>query len=365
MTIPKKYYFDSALEKEEFDKIFYTSWIFIGMDDELKNHNDFLTIDIFSNSIVIQNFKGEISAFQNVCAHRFKRIQTEAFGNRNFSCKYHGWTYNAEGKATGVPQKQTFDSEKLACVKLKKYKVESCGKFVFINLNQDDTETLSDFLGSFYNELIDLSNHIGNQISKQDIVHQCNWKLLVENVLEGYHCPLIHQQTLIQSGYCTITADDVFFENRHSKFNLPKQENNFNSKKSKLKFLSNRTLKHDSFKHFYIFPTLLISSTEGYFFYVGNLLPTNSQTTNLRTRFYEPKFNNESENEKPFLQKAFYDAGVEAAVTVLLEDKEMVESCQKGILEVSLLEGILSNQEEIRLKKFHEVYINQMTKKDE
>ena len=364
MSIPKKYYFDSALEKEEFDKIFYNSWIFIGMDDELKNHNDFLTIDIFGNSIVIQNFKGEISAFQNVCAHRFKRIQTEAFGNRNFTCKYHGWTYNVEGKATGVPQKQTFDSEKLACVKLKKYKVESCGKFVFINLNQDSSETLSVFLGSFYNELIDLSNHIGNQISKQDIVHQCNWKLLVENVLEGYHCPLIHQSTLVRDGFCTKFADDLIFEKAHSKWHSGKIENAFNQTKSKkLNFLDQRTLKHESFYHFHVFPSFLISSTEGYFFYIGSLLPINSSSTIVRARFYSPIFENE-QSINQFMKKAFLSSAADTAIKVLLEDKEMVESCQYGIKELSEQQGLLSDIEEIRIIKFHKDYKRIMNYED-
>jgi phenylpropionate dioxygenase-like ring-hydroxylating dioxygenase large terminal subunit len=58
---------------------------------------------------VLQNFKGEIRAFANICSHRFNRIQTEPRGNRPLMCAYHGWNFDESGFPRGMPRREGFD----------------------------------------------------------------------------------------------------------------------------------------------------------------------------------------------------------------------------------------------------------------
>jgi phenylpropionate dioxygenase-like ring-hydroxylating dioxygenase large terminal subunit len=103
-SIPADHYIRDDIFPREMKNIFEPSWLCIGFTEDLKNHNDFITIQIGERGIVVQNFHGELRAFRNVCSHRHSRIQTQNCGNRPLQCPYHGWTYNIQGIPTGIPK---------------------------------------------------------------------------------------------------------------------------------------------------------------------------------------------------------------------------------------------------------------------
>jgi phenylpropionate dioxygenase-like ring-hydroxylating dioxygenase large terminal subunit len=349
----KQHYSSKASLDKDFEAIFSESWLYVGNKSELINKNDFLTVELCKKSIVVQNINGQIGAFQNICAHRFNRIQIEKKGNRPFYCQYHGWSYDKNG-IPKVPQKNTFNKEELACKKLVKYQVDICGEFVFVNLNLQNEVSLKSYLGDIYSEIETLSKHIGVQISSDNLMHHANWKLLVENVLEGYHCPLVHRESLVKSGFCTKMATDIQFLGYHNKWHSHKVNNHFvNRKSAKLAFLDNRSYKHESFYHIFIYPSLVISSSEGLLFYVGNILPDSYNKTNLIIRFFAPILEGELAIKDKYLYEAFLTSAIESGKQVLLEDKPMVEGCQKGLEEDSIQTGILSEIEEVRIIHFH------------
>ena len=351
----KKKYFENDIKN-----IFNQQWIFAGLVTDLKNNNDFITIQVGKSSIVIQNFKGSLFAFQNICSHRFKRIQTEKKGNRPFFCKYHGWNYDKEGMPR-IPKQDTFDLRETSCLKLKKYKLETCGNFVFVNLNIDCNITLEEYLGGYFVELEQISNHLDINLNENKVIkHKSNWKLLVENVLEGYHCPLVHKESLVDLGYCIDMPIDVKFYNNHSSWHSPKIKKAEDKINSKLDFLNHLTYKHESFYHLYIFPNLFISSTSGSFFYIGNLLPMTKKKSNLICNFFGANYDRDLNIKEKSLNKAMFTYNVESAIKVLYEDKPMVESCQKGLEEKSNIQGVLSSTEEIRIIKFHETINNKL-----
>ena len=106
--VPNEYYHDAAIFEKEKLALFQNSWIFIGMSMNLENHNDFLTDEIGGVSVVVQNFRGTLRAFHNVCTHRFNKIQNAKQGNRALICEYHGWNYNTDGIPFGIPLKAEF-----------------------------------------------------------------------------------------------------------------------------------------------------------------------------------------------------------------------------------------------------------------
>lgn len=353
--LDKKWYTKKKYFEFEFENIYKKNWIFAGLTSDLQNNNDFITLQIGKSSVVIQNFKGQLVAFQNICSHRFKRIQTEEKGNRPFFCKYHGWNYDKEGMPR-IPKQDTFDLGETSCLKLKKYKLETCGNFVFVNLNIDCNITLEEYLGGYFVELEQISNHLDINLNENKVIkHKSNWKLLVENVLEGYHCPLVHKESLVDLGYCIDIPIDVKFYNNHSSWHSPKIKKTEDKINSKLEFLNHLTFKHESFYHLYIFPNLFISSTSGSFFYIGNLLPMTKKKSNLICNFFGANYDRDLNIKEKSLNKAMFAYNVESAIKVLFEDKPMVESCQKGLEENSNKTGILSKTEEIRILEFHKI----------
>ena len=196
--IPNASYHDPAILKSELGGLFRSGWQFAAMQDELANDRDFVCVDVPDDSIVVQNFRGELRAFHNVCTHRLNPIQTAERGNRPLMCGYHAWTFDSDGMPLGKGERQGFvatreERERLC---LTRYRVETCGRFVFVARDRK-SPSLDEFLGPFANLLRDLSGYMGDQTHFGGVAHAANWKLLVENVLECYHCSTVHPQTFV------------------------------------------------------------------------------------------------------------------------------------------------------------------------
>ncbi len=195
--VPAENYAGAPTLRRELDAIFRPSWLCVGFTSDLKAHNDFITFQLGPHSIVVQNFKGALKAFRNVCSHRFSRIQTEACGNRSLTCPYHGWRYDGEGRPMGIPHNETAfgltDDDKTALA-LEAYALEVVGHFVFVRMKSSGP-TLRAFLGDVYDVLEHVAATCPERI--ENTVHEveANWKLGVENGVEAYHHPLVHADT--------------------------------------------------------------------------------------------------------------------------------------------------------------------------
>ncbi|MFC1224269.1 aromatic ring-hydroxylating dioxygenase subunit alpha [Pedobacter sp. BG31] len=357
--LKKSYYYSEDHLQIENEKIFSNTWIFACLTEEIKVNSDFVTLEIGGNPIVIQNFKGELRAFQNICTHRFNKIQTQEFGRRALTCGYHCWSFDKEGAPSFMPKKETFSAFKgIQAIPsefcLKKYQVEVCGHFVFVLLNENQTIDLRSHLGEFYNKLEELSANIGSRTHIADLPHKANWKMLIENVLECYHCSVVHKETIYgKLGIGGLAISDIEHYQAHSSCHFPKTVKKIDAKKNKiLAFLEDRAYKHQSFYHLFIFPNLVISSTEGASFYVGQLFPLTATETNLKIRFLEPNISYDSVN--PSLRAALADESVRLGIEILQEDRQILENIQKGISHSSS-PGIISD-EEVRIQYFFDAY---------
>ena len=349
--IDKSFYKEKNKFELEIQNIFKKNWIFACLNNEVSENNDFITIEIGNTSVAIHNFKGNLVAFQNICSHRFNRIHPSGKGNKGFFCKYHGWNYNIDGEPR-IPKENSFEINNKECLKLKKYRLEICGMFVFVNMENSNQSSLADYLGDYYFELKKISNFIGFQNNTGTVPHLANWKLLVENVLEGYHCPLVHRDSLVSLGYCKDYPKEINYSQNHSSWHSPRSITN-ETTSTKLKFLNNLSFKHNSFYHIYVFPNLFISSTSGGFYYIGRLMPHKVDESMLFYNFFSPRYNVELTQKEQKMDKVLFSFNCESALNVLKEDKPMVEGCQSGLNEESSVEGILSQTEEIRIIEFH------------
>lgn len=350
--IKSKNYFKPKFQKKEFNKIFKKSWIFSAMEDELLESNNFVTLEIFGYPIVLQNFKGEIKAFENICPHRNNKIQTEKCGRRPFVCQYHNWAFDSSGKPEKRPLRQLYEteSESFNKIEVRNLKVEKVGKFIFVALASNN-QPIKDYLGVFYDQLLEISFGIKNKYFFEDSTQNANWKLIIENVLEAYHCPSIHSESLFAMGFCSIPENNQTFFNGHSVADYPKKHDYV--EKKILGYLENRVYKHNSFKHFFIFPNLLISSTEGKSIYIGNILPQYQGSSILRKRFYDIKFQSEFE-PKEIIHNAYLEMVKTSINKILEEDKVILEQIQKTLVHTKNIYK-LSNQEQ-RILFFHQHY---------
>lgn len=358
--LPKPAYFSEAWLGTEIERLFAGGWLFVGTAAELAEHNNFVTLDLPGVALVVQNFRGELRAFQNVCTHRFNRIQTAERGKRPLMCGYHAWNFDQSGFPVGRPKRDQYPADtadERARLCLPRYRVDRCGAFVFVDLS-GQAPSLVDYLGEVAAELETISAVMGAEIRFASVPHEANWKLLVENVLECYHCAAVHPETFIGGlGVGHHPIRDVAVTDGHSSCHFPRTEiKRENLRRKILSHLAERDYAHDSFFHIYVFPNLFISSQEGLTFYIGQALPTAARRTVLRTRVYEPRI--EYSTGGRARQDMLNQQSVEIAARVIEEDRAVLENVQRG-LEVSTRPGILGG-EEVRIAAFFDHYRQRM-----
>lgn len=359
--IAKAAFLDEDVLCQETAALFASGFIFAGLASELANERDFVTIDHAGAAIVVQNFKGELRAFQNVCSHQFAKIQSDVRGNRPLMCRYHGWNYDASGYPFGIPKKSEYKLEGVPreCLSLKPYRVETCGIFVFVAA-VDCPFDLRAYLGSFWNTLEKLSRHIGPEYKFAEIPHAANWKLLVENVLDNYHCTTLHPDTFLADGFCRNAPEQVVVDGPHSSFHVPRtpvpNEEQERLRRRFLSHLANRTLTHDSYFHIFIFPNLFVASTEGTTFFVGQALPQAAGQTNLRLRYLEPiGLPARSRGRQDMVNQTYSENGLKI---IIEEDLPVLETVQKG-LAISDKPGFIG-EGEVRIRVWREAYARAM-----
>ena len=195
-TIPSPWYFDEGLAELENSGVFGKSWQAVGRAEQVQKPGQFLTADICGDPIVV--VRGEdalLRAFYNVCRHHAAAVVTEAQGcAKQFRCPYHGWTYGIDGALKGMVEFDGVCDFERSANGLVPVQVENWENFVFVNLHPD-AGSLRDFLGSIPPIVapLQLTKKL-RYFDRRIYTLQCNWKVYVDNYLDGgYHVPHAHK----------------------------------------------------------------------------------------------------------------------------------------------------------------------------
>ena len=191
LTLPARYFYDDEIFKAERERIFYPGWHCIGHVNELSDPGQFLTFDIFDQSIVaLRGDDGVIRSFYNVCQHRGNRLLEDRRGKLGsvIRCGYHSWCYGRDGHLKSAPRSERLPDFDRRDYGLKPVRSEILGSFVFVNF---DPEAVP--LG----EMAPGAERMINQylpdiaamklIEETDVVVPANWKVIMDNSIEGYH----------------------------------------------------------------------------------------------------------------------------------------------------------------------------------
>jgi len=191
-TLPAAWYSDSAQLRMENDKVFSCTWQLAGRLAQVEKPGDYFTTTVGDEPVLVVRGQDEkLRSFSNVCRHRAGPVAAES-GNRNvFQCGYHGWTYAADGRLLGTPEFDGVECFNKEANCLPQFRVEAWGALVFVNLDSTCAplgQTLEDLPARVAHH--DLS---GLQLAaRKDWYVDCNWKVYVDNYLEGYHIPILH-----------------------------------------------------------------------------------------------------------------------------------------------------------------------------
>ncbi|MEI6311508.1 MAG: aromatic ring-hydroxylating dioxygenase subunit alpha [Bacteroidota bacterium] len=359
--VPNDYYHNESVFEKEQELIFKNSWYYVCTTLSLENHNDFVTIEIGGVSVVVQNFRGVYKAYHNICTHRFNKIQNEQSGNRALICQYHGWNYNADGVPYGIPLKKEFtglDDAALKKICLKNFDLEVCGKFVFVKITPSSI-SLEEYLGGSKERILQISAMLGRKIEYYEIPNEANWKIVMENTLEGYHISTVHPNTFYKLGFNLKSTMDTEIHGLHSNMTLSLGDTSPNPHRDKFHtMIKQRPFQPDGFFHQIIFPNLTIGSAWGVTVYIGTIKALNANQSIFAYDLFETNLGDGKLLNDAISGMVNFSA-IEFTHTTLAEDKAICESVHKGMKEKNENIGILSNTE-IRIIEFQKAYLKQM-----
>ncbi len=202
-TLPGHAYSSAEVFAKEQEKIFEQMWFCAVRSGELAKAGDFKTVQVGRESIIIsRNRKGEARAFFNICRHRGARVCSEESGSgkRSFQCPYHAWTYDLDGKLIAAPNLTKMPDVGREEYGLHKVHVREWLGYIWVCLADEPPSFEDTAMGAVRSRLGDIESidhysvetlEIGKRIV-YDV--KANWKLIVENFMECYHCATIHPE---------------------------------------------------------------------------------------------------------------------------------------------------------------------------
>jgi choline monooxygenase len=191
-TLPSEWYLDSARLEEEKLRVFHRTWQLVGRAEQVAAAGDYFTTNIADEPIIVVRGADErLRALSNVCRHRAGPIARGQGNRKIFQCGYHGWTYSLDGCVRTTPEFDGVEAFSKETTCLPEFKVDLWAGLVFVNLDSDCAPLTAVFQ--------ELSDSLGPRdfsgmrfAARKDWYVDCNWKVYVDNYLEGYHIPLVH-----------------------------------------------------------------------------------------------------------------------------------------------------------------------------
>jgi Rieske 2Fe-2S family protein len=205
-ALPQALYTDPAVHEFDLQAIYYRHWIQAGLESQIPRPGDYLTMTVGKSPIVIlRDTAGEISAFFNTCRHRGAQICSEPRGHaRRLVCPYHRWTYDLKGqllKATRMPE-----DFRVGDYRLRPVHVESLAGLIFVCLSEDPP-AFAPFRQALEPLLEPHDLRRAKVAHSVTLIERADWKLVMENARECYHCPTSHPQLMRTLG--EVAASEV------------------------------------------------------------------------------------------------------------------------------------------------------------
>ena len=202
--LPGVVYSDPEIAAMEKEKIFLKTWLCVGRVEEIPSPGDYMTAEIVGEPFVIARDRdGALSAFMNMCLHRGVPVASGRGNAKDFSCPYHGWLYDLKGKLIASPQMGKSDVD-MNNWHMRPLKSAEWRGWIFISFNPDPLP-FAQFIETCDKEFWWFKTDDCRLAKKEVLEIDCNWKLLVENIIDIYHVPVLHRGSF--GGYMKIDRD--------------------------------------------------------------------------------------------------------------------------------------------------------------
>ncbi|NQD36364.1 Rieske 2Fe-2S domain-containing protein [Permianibacter sp. IMCC34836] len=187
------FYNDPIWLAHEQQQVFARSWQLVAHTGDLAAAGDHVATDVAGKPVlIVRQADNSLKAFYNVCRHRAGPIATcNGRGAKALHCAYHGWTYTLAGQLRSAPEMQGACDFDVTQIQLPEIAVREWQGLVFVALAADAPAFDEMFAGIVERiKPIDISALRFHSRVHYDI--DCNWKVYIDNFLEGYHLPHVH-----------------------------------------------------------------------------------------------------------------------------------------------------------------------------
>jgi phenylpropionate dioxygenase-like ring-hydroxylating dioxygenase large terminal subunit len=336
-AMPPSVYTTAEFLEREIGDVFAKEWVSVGRASALAEPGDFLTYELAGQPIfVIRDRDGGLRALSNVCLHRMSTLLEGAGNRRTITCPYHGWTYNLDGTLRGAPamtRNEAFCKDTMA---LPAIRCEEWLGWIMVTLNPD-APPIAGQLAEVEDLIDDYRMETYVESFRETHIWDTNWKILAENFMESYHLPVCHAGTI--GGLSKL--DEMVCPPGRRTFNyhtILKDE----SLKIALAHPDNTRMTGDRRRTTYllaIYPSLLITLTPGYFWYLSLHPHGVGQVHITFGGGMAPEYANSAEAQGHFAQlKALLDH-------VNVEDRGCTERVYRGVCAGAARSGPLSHLE--------------------
>jgi phenylpropionate dioxygenase-like ring-hydroxylating dioxygenase large terminal subunit len=187
-TLPQEYYASPEIYERDIRLLGQTQWLMVDHESRVRKPGYYFLFEFGSESVIIVRDKqNRIRAHYNVCRHRGSRICLHPSGNaRAFTCPYHAWTYDLDGSLrSAMYMPEGLDRAQNGLVPCHAEVLEG---IIFVNLSSAEPpsfETFAERVGPYLRR----HNLARAKVAVRRLIpNAANWKLVVENFLECYHC---------------------------------------------------------------------------------------------------------------------------------------------------------------------------------
>lgn len=193
-ALPRDFYRDEAFYQLDLDNLFHKEWIFAGHDCEIPNAGDYFTMQLGQYPLIVARAAdGKIHAHHNTCRHRGFRVCDQLHGSaKRFVCPYHQWSYDPDGRLVRARamEEQGFDASQYG---LKAAHAESVGGYIFVSVADvpPDFSQVREMAAPYFAPFDVPNAKVAFELT---IIEEGNWKLVLENNRECYHCAGSHPE---------------------------------------------------------------------------------------------------------------------------------------------------------------------------
>ena len=340
-TPPSRLYRDPKTLDRERECVFARTWQLAGHVSQIgAAPGSYLTVDVCGESILLARDRtGGLNGFHNVCRHRAGPVTVGSGCRASFQCQYHGWTYGLDGRLLTTLEfdgVECFDKDRMG---LAAVDVAIWENLIFIRMSRDVVEVpLEAYLGEIPDAIRPMAISSMSTVEQRDYVLECNWKVYVDNYLEGYHIPIVHpslMRELDYAAYRTITSR--YYSLQHAPIRASKSGGamrRYSSEQGQTQAL-----------YYWIFPNLMLNVYPDNFS-TNLIVPLSHDKTLTIFEWYFQDGHSEKAREK-------IRETIEFSDEIQQEDIRICEAVQRGLRSISYDRGRYSVSRENGVHHFH------------